>query len=246
MSGNMVINCDLGESFGIWRTGNDADVMPLIDAANIACGYHAGDPTVIRHTLTLAVEYGVAIGAHVSYPDLQGFGRRSMAIRGQSLTDLIHYQIGALDGMARVAGTTVSYVKPHGAMYNDMTADPTLLDEIAAAVASWHQPLALVAMADVGKDSARELAARHGIVVKQEAFADRAYTDEGALMPRATPGAVLPEAEAAQQALAIVEGRLISAHGKHLALAADTICVHGDTPDALSIIRSVRRALDRR
>ena len=243
MPARLSLNCDLGESFGAWTLGHDAAVMPLIDAANIACGFHAGDPSIIRETIDLAVKHGVEIGAHVSYPDLQGFGRRSMAIRGQSLVDLIHYQLAALEGLARLQGADLRYVKPHGALYNDMAADLSLMAEVMHAVASWPTALDFMTMATPQHEAVRALAREHGLTLRLEAFADRAYTDDGHLVPRHEPGAVLDADAAAHQAQAIAEGRLLSQRGTTLAVDADTLCVHGDSPEALQTLQLIHAAL---
>ena len=147
MTRKLTLNCDLGEGFGPWKMGDDRNIMPLIDAANVACGGHAGDPSTMRGCVELAKRHRTEIGAHVSYPDKQGFGRRAMAVSGQELVDLVHYQIGALDGIARAHGTRVTYVKPHGALYHAMLADPLILNDIMSAVASWHADLELVVLA---------------------------------------------------------------------------------------------------
>ncbi len=237
------LNCDLGESYGTWRLGNDSAVMPLIDAANIACGFHAGDPSVIRETLALAKAHAVEIGAHVSYPDLQGFGRRSMHLRGQALTDTLHYQMAALEGMARTHQLTMTYVKPHGALYNDMTKDIALRADVMRAVAAWHRPIDLVVLATADDTNTIELATQYGLGLRFEAFADRAYNNKGLLVPREQPGAVLSLDEAVAQALAIANGRLTSIKGELLNLRADTLCVHGDTPAAVAMVQAIRLGL---
>lgn len=239
----LTLNCDLGESFGAWTMGSDAAVMPLIDTANVACGFHAGDPSIMRETIALAVEHRVEIGAHVSYPDRQGFGRRSMAIRGQPLMDLIHYQLAAIEGLARLQGAEVGYVKPHGALYNDMTADLSLMADVMHAVALWPSPLEFMTMATPQHEAVRELAREHGLTLRFEAFADRAYTDAGRLVPRSEPGAVLNAEAAAAQAVSIAEGRLLSQRGTPLSVEADTLCVHGDSPEALRALQLIHAAL---
>ncbi len=237
------INCDLGESFGPWTMGLDADVMPHIDSANIACGFHGGDASVMRRSILLAKQHNVEIGAHVSYPDLQGFGRRSMAIRGQELIDMLHYQIAALDGMARTHGTKIGYVKPHGAMYNDMMKDTELLADIMQAVASWHKTVDLVVMATPKDRQAVQLGIDYGVSLRFEAFADRGYTNAGYLIARDKPGALLDEEGAVAQALAIARGELSSSRGKSLHLKPDTLCVHGDTPAAVAMVKAIREAM---
>jgi len=243
ISRSLTLNCDLGESYGAWQLGCDADVMPLIDSANIACGYHAGDPSVIRRTLLLAKKYQVEIGAHVSYPDLLGFGRRSMAIRGNALIDLLHYQMAALDGMAQTEGTNIHYVKPHGALYNDMMNDRELLADVMRAVATWHRAVDLVVLATPKDKKVVELGIFYGLSLRFEAFADRAYTSAGHLVSRGNTGAVLDGERAIKQALSIANGQLQSIRGKKLSLQPDTLCVHGDTPGAVALLRGIRRAL---
>ncbi len=244
MARNLSLNCDLGESFGPWVMGNDQAIIPLIDAANIACGGHAGDASTMRQCVVMARRHGTEIGAHISYPDKQGFGRRAMNIRGQSLIDLIHHQIGGLDGIARSHGGKVSFVKPHGAMYHAMLEDSEILNEIMAAVAGWHATLELVVLATPRDRKTVQLAVAHGLTLRYEAFADRAYTNKGLLLDRDKPGAVLGPIEAALQATDITENRLRTPQGKRIPVKADTICVHGDNPDALELIGAIRQALD--
>ncbi len=241
----LTLNCDLGESFGAWRMGDDSAVMPFIDAANIACGFHAGDPSVIRATLQLAKTHRVEIGAHVSYPDLQGFGRRSMHLRGQALIDTLHYQMAALEGMARTQRLKVTYVKPHGALYNDMAKDIALRADVMRAVAAWHRPLDLVVLATPNDADTVELAVQYGLKLRFEAFADRSYGNNGLLLPRDQPGAVLTRDDAVAQALAIARGQLTSAKGRALNLQADTLCVHGDSAEAVAMVQAIRSAFKR-
>ena len=240
---SLTINCDLGESYGSWIMGSDADVMPLIDAANIACGYHAGDPSVMRRCVRLAKQHKVEIGAHVSYPDLMGFGRRSMNIRGDALVDMLHYQMAALDGIARTEGCKIGYVKPHGALYNDTITDLDLLDDVMRAVATWHRPVDLVVLATPKDKKIVQLGVEYGLILRFEAFADRGYTSAGHLMSRDKVGAVLNREQATKQALSIAQGTLRCSRGRKLSIRPDTLCVHGETPEALEIIRSIRSAL---
>lgn len=244
MTRKLLLNCDMGESFGAWRMGDDSAIMPLIDSANVACGGHAGDPPTMRHCVELVCRHKKELGAHVSYPDKQGFGRRSMDLRGQELVDLIHHQIGGLDGIARVHGTKVTYVKPHGALYHDMLARPEIMNDIMDAVATWHDDLELVVLATPRDRKTVQLAVEHGLTLRYEAFADRAYTSRGLLVDRSKPGAVLTVEEAAAQAVAIADNLLQTQKGKRIPVNADTVCVHGDTPDAVKLLRAIRRALD--
>lgn len=237
------LNCDLGEGFGAYKMGCDEEIMPLIDCANVACGYHGGDPRIIRETVKLAKRHKVEIGAHVAYPDLQGFGRRSMNLRGQELIDCIHYQISALDGMARTYGGRVTYVKPHGALYNDMNTSAELERTVMQAVASYYRSLELVMLATPRDKKSVATAFDYGLSLRFEAFADRGYTRAGYLVPRDKPGAILDLEAAIAQAKAIASGTLRSVKGHKLNIVPDTLCVHGDTPAALEMLRAIRTAL---
>lgn len=241
----LLLNCDMGESFGAWQMGLDEEVMPHIDCASIACGFHAGDPSVMRRTVSLAVKHGVRIGAHPAYPDLAGFGRRSMKCSPREIEDLLHYQIGALNGICRAQGATVSYVKPHGALYNDMMRDPELLHTVIRAVAAYSPNLPLVLLARRDNSEAEAIATQHGIGLLFEAFADRTYDAQGHLVPRGRPGAIhLTHEAVVAQALKIATGQPLSTtDGNMLQLQADTLCVHGDNPAALAAIQQIRAAL---
>lgn len=241
----LLLNCDMGESFGAWKMGLDEEVMPHIDLASIACGFHAGDQGVMRHTVSLALRHSVRIGAHPAYPDLAGFGRRSMHCSEQEIEDLLHYQIGALDGICRAQGTRVSYVKPHGALYNDMMRDPRLLHAAMRAIAAYDPELQLVVLARGDNSEVTAMAADHGLKLMFEAFADRAYHPDGQLLARSLPGAVHQEHDTVvAQALSIAAGRPLAAtDGSSLVLQADTLCVHGDNPAALAAIRQIRAGL---
>lgn len=240
----MKLNCDLGESFGSWKMGLDSEVMPHIDMANIACGFHAGDADVMALTLSLAKQHGVLVGAHPSYPDLPGFGRRSMALSHSEIVNCVRYQIAALDGMARSSGLTLSYVKPHGALYNDMMAKPEVFAAVLQAVAGYYQPLQLMLLATAKQQAYRELASAADVTLLFEAFADRRYRDDGTLMPRSQPGAVLTEAETLAQVTQLVRhGTVTTASGKHLPLQADTLCVHGDNTAAVAQVQNIKALL---
>lgn len=241
----LLLNCDMGESFGAWTMGLDDQVMEHVDCANIACGFHASDPSVMRKTVALALEHDVRIGAHPAYPDLVGFGRRSMQCSPQEVTDLLHYQIGALDGICRAQGGQVSYVKPHGALYNDMMQNPDLLRTVMQAIGAYDPALPLMLLARRDNQPARDLATECGIELLFEAFADRAYDREGNLVPRSQPGAVLHDAEqVVAQAIKLASGQaLIANDGSELLLEADTLCVHGDNPAAVDAVRRIRAAL---
>jgi UPF0271 protein len=236
------LNADLGESFGAWRMGDDAALMPLITSCNIACGLHAGDPQIMDRTVCLARDAGVRIGAHPSFPDLQGFGRRDMTLGAEEVRALVLYQVGALAAFCRARGATLHHVKPHGALYNMAARDATLADAIARAVAAFDRGLVLVGLAGSAFVAA---GAQHGLTVWQEAFADRRYTAAGQLVPRHQPGAVIEDVEAAvQQALGIAQRGEVTTHdGQRLALRADTLCLHGDSAQALDVARRIRAAL---
>jgi UPF0271 protein len=222
----------------------DAEVMPHIDQASIACGFHAGDPLTMLKTLALAKQLGVAIGAHPAYPDLAGFGRRSLTCSALEIRALLLYQIAALDGMAQSMGASVSYIKPHGALYNDMMADETLRLNIMQTVASYHRPLPLVVQATTEAHLHRTEAAQAGITLYFEVFADRAYADNGQLLPRNQPGAILNREQMLKQVQDLHRHRSITTvGGRQLVLEADTLCLHGDNPIAVGAIQAVRQLL---
>jgi 5-oxoprolinase (ATP-hydrolysing) subunit A len=237
----MLLNCDLGESHGSWTMGMDADVMPYIDQANIACGFHAGDPLTMRNTLALAAEHSVAVGAHPAYPDLVGFGRRSMNLSVEEIIADLHFQISALDGMAKNAGVELSYVKPHGALYNDMMAKDEVRSAILKALASYHRPLPLMLQATPQAEKHRAEAEALGVSVLFEAFADRCYDDDGKLLSRRKEGAVHSKEKMLQQVAQLcADGTVTSVSGHTLSLNADTLCVHGDNVEGVQAIREIR------
>ncbi|MFI8481577.1 5-oxoprolinase subunit PxpA [Pseudomonas sp. NPDC078700] len=244
MSG-LLLNCDIGESYGAWRMGLDAEVMPFIDCANIACGFHASDPSIMRRTVALAVAHQVRIGAHPAYPDLVGFGRRSMACSPQEIEDMLLYQIGALEGMCRAEGTQVSYVKPHGAMYNDMMRNPDSLRAVMQAVARYNPELPLMLMSTRDNSASQRLADEIGIKLWFEVFADRAYDAAGMLVSRAKPGSVHHDAETIiKQATDLASHTaLVAEDGSALQLRADTLCVHGDNAGSIAAVQQIRAAL---
>jgi UPF0271 protein len=242
---NMKLNCDLGESFGSWKMGLDDQVMPHINMANIACGFHGGDPDVIATTLKLAKQNNVMVGAHPSYPDLQGFGRRSMALSTSELTNCIHYQIAALEGMAKIQGLTLSYVKPHGALYNDMMANNDLLATVISAVASYPSTLKLMILATKNAEKHVQLAKQCNVELILEAFADRKYTDEGYLVSRKLDGSVLNKhALLAQVKQLLQNGSVTTRSGKQLMLNAHSLCVHGDNNYAIELIKEIKALCD--
>jgi UPF0271 protein len=239
MAAEIDLNCDMGESYGAWKMGADADVMPLVSSANIACGFHAGDPATIRRTVRLAVDHGVAVGAHPSLPDLQGFGRRAMKISAQDMYDLVVYQAGAVEAFARAAGAKLHHVKCHGALYNMAANDEALSEAMARAVRDLGGDVQLYALSN---SSMMDVAKKQGIRVLGEVFADRGYADDGTLAPRGTPGAMIEDAgKAVQQALGMVEGGFVmSLSGKRVAVAPDTLCIHGDQPGAVAFAKALR------
>ena len=245
----MKLNCDLGESFGAWSMPVEAAIMAEIDQANIACGFHAGDPLVMKQAIRLAKQHDVDIGAHPAYPDLQGFGRRSMAIAADELSAMIQYQVSALSGMAKVCGANVSYVKPHGALYNDMMKDTAVMRTVMKSIAeinmqSLNSPLALMVQATSQNAAIKEAAQEWELPLYFEAFSDRRYTDEGLLQSRLIEGAVLSESDALLQAKQLISsGTVTTASGATLAIEADSLCVHGDTKGAVNIAKKIRTFL---
>jgi UPF0271 protein len=233
------LNSDLGEGFGAWRMGDDDALLDIVSSANIACGFHAGDPGVMRRVTERAVERGVAIGAHVAYRDLAGFGRRAIDIAPAELSDEVLYQIGALDGFARAAGDRVRYVKPHGALYNTAAVDEEQAWAVLDALRRYDPQPAILCPPD--SEMARQ-AEKIGVTVFTEAFADRAYTAEGALVSRKLPGAVLhdPDAVSARVVRMVKTGKVTSVDGGELSISARSICVHGDTPGAVELARRIR------
>ena len=236
------LNCDMGESFGAYQMGTDLQIMPLVSSANIACGFHAGDPSVMHKTLVAAVAQGVAIGAHPGLPDLVGFGRRTMQITPQEAYDMVVYQVGALAGFAKAVGVSLHHVKPHGALYNMAAKDRALADAIARAVRDIDASLVLYGLAGSELIRAGEAA---GLKVAREVFADRSYQADGSLTPRSQPNALLEsDEEAVQQVLTMVtEKRVKAVTGEWVSLEADTICIHGDGAHALSFAHKVKEAL---
>ena len=242
----LLLNCDMGESFGSWTMGLDAEVMPFIDCANIACGFHAGDPGIMRKTVALALKHDVQIGAHPAYQDLAGFGRRSMAYTAAELQDLLHYQLGALDGICHAQGTRIRYVKPHGAMYNDMMASPEQLRAVVHAVAPYDARLPVLLMATRDNREAQAIGDEYGVTLWFEAFADRAYDNAGRLVSRQLPGAVHHDADTiVRQALPLAAGQsLLASDGSALYLHANTLCVHGDNASSVAAVQRIRNALN--
>lgn len=238
----MDLNSDLGESFGPWTMGDDPSMLAIVSSANIACGFHAGDPAGILAVLAEAARRHVSVGAHVGYRDLVGFGRRNMDPTSAELVADTIYQIGALQGLARAAGTTVRYVKPHGALYNTIAHDRRQAADVIAAIKAVDPSLVLMALSGA---PVVEQARASGLTVVCEAFADRAYNPDGSLVSRRLPGAVIhdPDQVAARMLGLVTAGRITAIDGTEIALEAQSICVHGDTPAAVSIARAVRDTL---
>jgi UPF0271 protein len=236
------LNADVGEGFGIWRLGDDEGMLRLITSANVACGFHGGDPTTMRRVCELAAERDVVIGAQVGYRDLPGFGRRRIDIDPDTLRDDVLYQLGALAAFAAAAGSRMRYVKPHGALYNTAADDAAQADAVAAAVAEFDATLPLLGLPGSMLATA---AADHDLGFVAEAFADRGYCADGRLVARSQPGAVLTDpAAAAARAVAIArDGRVSAADGTDVPVRADSLCVHGDTPGAVAMAEAVRAAL---
>jgi UPF0271 protein len=239
----MDLNSDLGEGYGHWTLGDDAALLEVVTSANVACGFHAGDPATIDRTVRTAVEHGVAVGAQVSYPDLVGFGRREMDIPPAELTADVLYQIGAVEAFARAASSRVRYVKPHGALYNRIARDPVQAAAVVEAIRRYDPELPLLTLPG---SAAMEAAAEAGIAAVGEGFADRAYTGEGRLVSRREPGAVLhdPDQVAARARRMATEGRVETVDGGEVAVEVRSLCVHGDTPGAVALARAVRDALE--
>jgi 5-oxoprolinase (ATP-hydrolysing) subunit A len=238
------LNCDLGESFGAYALGNDAAIMPLITSANIACGFHAGDPQVIARTVRLAMQHGVALGAHPGFPDLVGFGRRALDATPDEIENDVLYQIGALAAFAHAEGTTLAHVKPHGALYNLAATRLPIANAIARAVARFDANLILVGQPGSAIESA---AHEQGIRFAHEGFADRAYNRDGTLRSRREPGTLIDDPRrAAEQTLQLVREQTVTTpEGETIAMPIDTLCVHGDSPSTVEILRTVRETLEK-
>jgi len=238
----MDLNADLGEGFGAWTVTDDQSLLKLVTSANVACGFHAGDPSIMRSVCAEAAARGVAIGAHVGYGDLAGFGRRFIAYDAQSLSDAVLYQLAALDGIARTTGSAVTYVKPHGALYHAALEDATQAGAIVSAIRSFNPRLEVLCLPDTELSRRAESA---GLRVAAEAFADRAYLPSGRLVPRGEPGAIVanPDEVAERAVRMAVDGEVIAVDGTRVRMTAESLCVHGDTPGAVAIATQVRTAL---
>jgi UPF0271 protein len=243
MPARIDLNCDMGESFGAWTMGTDTEVLASVSSANIACGYHAGDPAVMRRTVRSARDAGVAVGAHPGLPDLLGFGRREMRVQPADVEDMVLYQVGALAALAAAEGVRLRHVKAHGALYNMAARDVSLASAIARSVAAFDRDLLLFGLAgsvllEAGRDA--------GLRVASEGFADRAYEPDGSLTPRSRPGAVIddPDRVVERAVRMVTQGRVTATDGSEVALQVDTLCTHGDTPGAQALVRRLRAGLE--
>jgi 5-oxoprolinase (ATP-hydrolysing) subunit A len=236
------LNCDLGESFGAYTIGQDEEMMKYVDSVNIACGFHAGDPVVMMKTVEQALSHGLKIGAHPGLPDLQGFGRRSMALNPQEAYSLILYQVGALQAIVKAKGGTLSHVKPHGALYNMAAKDAELSQSIAKAVRDIDDSLILFGLSGSELTSAGNEA---GLTVAHEVFADRTYQSDGSLTPRSLPNSVLHDADKVEeQVMRMVKRQeVVTASGEVISIQADTICLHGDNIEGVSLARRLKEKL---
>lgn len=236
------LNCDLGESFGRYTLGMDQAVIPLITSANVACGFHASDPLTMDKTVALAAEHGIAVGAHPGFPDLVGFGRRNMNLSSQEIRTDMLYQLGALGAFCKKNGLTMQHVKPHGALYNMAGKDMAMAESICEAIGWYDENLILLGLSG---SCMLEAAKKKGIRTASEVFADRAYQEDGSLVPRSQPGAVITQEEVAIARVIrmVKEGKVESINGKDIPIQADSICVHGDGEKALAFVQRIRRAL---
>ena len=239
------LNCDMGESFGIWKMGNDEEIMPFIDMANLACGFHASDSITMNRSVVLAKKYNVIIGAHPSYQDLVGFGRRSILCSLEEIKSIILYQLGALSAFCRAHGTTISYVKPHGALYNDMMRDENIFKAILNAISSYDKNIKLMILSSSKNEAYEFTAKQYSINLIYEVFADRNYNDDGSLVLRGLENAVIhDELEVVNRITTLNDrGYLTSLSGQKLFIKADSVCVHGDNENALEFVKLLRKAL---
>ena len=243
MAPRIDVNCDMGEGFGAWAAGNDSAVLPFVTSVNLACGFHGGDPRTMDRTVAMAVRAGVAVGAHPSHLDLRGFGRRVIQAEPEEVEADVLYQVGALLAFVRSHGARLTHVKPHGALYNQAAQDVTLARAIARGVARVERGLRLIGLA--GAEPMRRAAEEEGLAYAAEAFADRGYAADGSLVSRKLDGSVIldPQRAAAQAVQIVTQGQLETADGRVIPLRADTLCLHGDNPNAEEIAWAVRQAL---
>ncbi|WP_083568703.1 5-oxoprolinase subunit PxpA [Arcobacter sp. LA11] len=242
---NIRLNCDMGESFGIWKMGKDEEIMPYISLANLACGFHASDSLTMNRSVELAKKYNVTIGAHPGYQDLVGFGRRSMLCSLEEIKSIVLYQLGALSAFCKLHNTTVAYVKPHGALYNDMMRDENIFKAILSAVASYDKNIRLMILSTPNYEAYEHTAMLYGISLLHEVFADRNYNDDGSLVSRMLPNAIVHEELEVMERIKNLQerGYLESINNKKLFLKADTVCVHGDGENALEFIKALQKVL---
>jgi len=241
----MDMNSDVGESFGVYKLGLDEEVIPYITSANIACGFHGGDPGVMRKTISLAKQYGVEVGAHPGFPDLIGFGRRNVDATLEEIQDDVVYQMGALQAFVIYQGLRLQHLKPHGALYNMAVANHRIWEATAEAVAKVDREIILVVLASSRREPLQEIGRRYGLRIAFEAFPDRAYGSDGSLVSRREKGAVIHDHEiVAKRALKMaLEGKVIAIDGREIELKADTLCVHGDNPAAVQMVKKIREGL---
>jgi 5-oxoprolinase (ATP-hydrolysing) subunit A len=239
------INSDIGESFGVYKLGLDEQVIPHITSANVACGYHAGDPGVMRRTVSLAKKHGVEVGAHPGFPDLMGFGRRNMDATLEEIQDYVIYQMGALQAFAFFCGMKLQHVKPHGSLYNMAFANPNIWEAIAEAVAKVDREIILVVLAPSRREPLMEIGRKHGVRIAFEAFPDRAYAKDGSLVHRREKGSLIEDHQVvAERALKMaLEGKITAIDGTEISIKADTLCVHGDNPGAVQMVKTIRERL---
>lgn len=241
------LNCDLGESFGPWKMGIDEAIMPFIDMANIACGFHASDPVIMQHTVELAVKYNVTIGAHPGYPDLVGFGRRSMKCTPKEIEAFLVYQCGALEAICKANDTQVKYVKPHGALYNDMMSDDKVFTAIINGLAKYNKNLKLMILSTQNNAHYKEIANASGIELIYEVFADRAYTNKGLLVPRIEGGSVIESKQEILDRISLLqqENKLKTISNENINMQADSMCVHGDNQKAVELVKALREYINK-
>lgn len=248
MQGDTMIrlNCDMGESFGIWKMGQDEEIMPYISLANLACGFHASDSLTMNRSVELAKKHNVTIGAHPSYQDLVGFGRRSMPCSLEEIKSIVLYQLGALSAFCKTHGTAVSYVKPHGALYNDMMKDENIFKAVLSAISSFDKNIRLMILSREDNEAYEYTSKLYGINLLYEVFADRNYNDDGTLVSRMLPDAVIKDELDVMERIKMLKdkGFMKSINGKKLFLKTDTICVHGDGNNALTFIKALHKVLD--
>lgn len=241
----MKLNCDMGESFGAYKIGRDEEVMAHVHMANIACGAHGGDPMVMERTVALAVRHKVTVGAHPGYPDLQGFGRRTIDYTTDEIRTMVLYQTGAISAFCKAAGTPLGYIKPHGSLYNTMMADDTVLTAVFQAAASYDPEIPVMIQATPRWQHHEQLAADHGLKLLWEAFADRAYEPDGSLRKRNLPGAVHDREAVIEQTEILCKNNYIAAtDGTRLEFPVDALCVHGDSESSIAVISQLRKLVD--